>query len=81
RAFTTTVLDWALLPFALGLALTLYTVASALELPYAAVMGAAAGTFAIALWYGWSRAGRKLGRKQKVRKELEQQEQKDRDKA
>jgi hypothetical protein len=80
HTFTTTVLDWALLPFALGLALTLYTVASALELPYAPVMGAAAGTFAIALWYGWSRAGRKPGRKQKVRKELEQQEQKDRGK-
>ena len=33
HAFTTNVLDWALLPFALGLALTLYTVSAALELP------------------------------------------------
>lgn len=45
HSFTTDVLDWALLPFAMGLALTLYTVAAALELPYASVMGAAAGTF------------------------------------
>src|ERR1700724_788441 len=43
HSFTTDVLDWALLPFAVGLALTLYTVAVALELPYAPVMGAAAG--------------------------------------
>jgi hypothetical protein len=29
HAFTTNVLDWAVLPFALGLALTLYTVDTA----------------------------------------------------
>src|SRR5438270_10685057 len=34
HSFTTNVLDWALLPFAVGLALTLYTVSTALELPY-----------------------------------------------
>jgi hypothetical protein len=80
HAFTTNVLDWALLPFALGLALTLYTVAAALELPYAPVIGAAAGIFATAIWYGWSRAGRKPDAKQRVQKELAQQEQKNRDK-
>src|SRR5712672_1039898 len=77
HSFTTDVLDWALLPFAVGLALTLYTVAAALELAYAPVMGAAAGTFAGAIWDGWSRAGRKPGAKQKVAKELAEQEQKD----
>jgi hypothetical protein len=80
HSFTTTVLDWALLPFALGLALTLYTVATALELPYAPLIGAAAGVFATAIWYGWSQTGRKPDAKQRVQKELEQQEQKDRDK-
>lgn len=80
HSFTSTVLDWALLPFALGLALTLYTVAVALELPYAPAIGAAAGIFAIVIWYGWSRAGRKPDAKRKVQKELSQQEQKDRDK-
>ncbi len=80
HSFTTDVLDWALLPFAVGLALTLYTVAAALNLPYASVIGAAAGTFATAIWYGWSRAGRNPGAKQKVAKELAEQEQKDQEK-
>ena len=80
HSFTTTVLDWALLPFALGLALTLYTVATALNLPYAPMIGAAAGIFATAMWYGWSRAGRKPDAKQRVQKDLAQQEQKDRGK-
>jgi hypothetical protein len=80
HTFTTNVLDWALLPLAVGLGLSLYTVVSALELPYAPLMGAAAGIFAVAVWYGWSRAGRKPGRKRRVQKELAEQEQKDRDK-
>jgi hypothetical protein len=81
HSFTTTILDWALLPIALGLALTLYTVATALELPYAAPIGAAAGVFATAIWYGWSRAGRKPYAKEKVQRDLAQQEQKDRGKS
>ncbi|MGH9636120.1 MAG: DUF6328 family protein [Candidatus Angelobacter sp.] len=80
HALTTNVLDWALLPFALGLALTLYTVAVALDLWYAPLMGMAAGTFATVIWYGWSRAGRKPDAKQRVQKDLAQQEQRDRGK-
>lgn len=80
HAFTTNVLDWALLPFALGLALTLYTVAAALDLPYAPLIGAVAGMFATTIWYGWSRAGRKPDAKQRVQKDLAQQEHQDRDK-
>jgi hypothetical protein len=67
-----------LLPFALGLALTLYTIAAALNLPYTPLIGAAAGVFATAIWYGWSRAGRKPDAKQKVQKDLALQEQNDR---
>src|SRR4051812_38307963 len=78
--FTTNVLDWALLPFAVGLALTLYTVSTALGLPYSPLIGSAAGAFSIILWYGWSRAGRQPGAKQKVRSELVRQEKNDRDK-
>src|SRR5207245_9135436 len=74
---TTNVLDWALLPFAVGLALTLYTVSSALDLPYSPFIGAAAGAFAIAVWFGWSRAGRDPGANQKVRSELARQEKND----
>jgi hypothetical protein len=80
HTFTTNVLDWALLPFAVGLALTLYTVSAALELPYSAAIGPAAGAFAIAVWYGWSQAGRKPGAKRKVQTELARQEKNDADK-
>jgi hypothetical protein len=80
HSFTTTVLDWGLLPFALGLALTLYTVATALELPYALLIGASAGVFALAIWYGWSRVGRKPDAKENVQRDLAQQEQQDRGK-
>jgi hypothetical protein len=78
HAFTTNVLDWALLPFAAGLALSLYTVAAALELPYAPIIGASAGILAAVVWYGWSLAGRKPGAKQRVQDELARQEHKDR---
>ena len=77
---TTVVLDWALLPVAVGLALTVYTVSVALELSYSPVIGLAAGAFAIALWYGWSRVGRRSGAKQMVRSDLVRQEQNNRDK-
>jgi len=75
HTFTTNVLDWALLPIALGLALTMYTVSVALKLSYSPVIGLLAGAFAITLWYGWSRAGRPPGAKQKVLTELVRQEQ------
>jgi uncharacterized protein DUF6328 len=52
ESFTTKVLDWALLPLALGLALTLYPVASSLRLPHAAWIGAGSGFAALAIWYG-----------------------------
>jgi len=78
HAFTTYVLDWALLPIALGLALTQYTVASALNLRFAPAIGAAAGIFALGIWYAWSLAGRQMERKRKVQQELSQQEKKQR---
>jgi hypothetical protein len=78
HAFTSNILDWALLPIALGLALTQYTVASALDMPYAAGIGAASGSFTLGIWYAWSRAGRNPKRKSEVQQELLQQEQKQR---
>jgi hypothetical protein len=80
HTFTTNILDWALLPFAVGLALTLYTVSTALELPYSPAIGLAAGAFSIAVWFVWSRAGRQPGAKQEVRSELARQEKNERDK-
>ena len=78
HALTTNVLDWALLPFALGLALTQYTVAAALDLPFAPAIGAAAGMFALVIWYAWSRSGRQPGKQNQVQRDLSQQEQKQR---
>src|SRR5438445_6365394 len=74
--FTTNVLDWALLPFAVGLALTLYTVSTALELPYPPLIGAAAGTFAIVLWFGWSMSERDTGTQRRVLTDIASQEKK-----
>jgi hypothetical protein len=76
HAFTSKVLDWALLPIALGLALTQYTVASALDLRFAPAIGAGAGAFALGIWYAWSLAGRPRDSKRKVHQQLSQQEQK-----
>jgi hypothetical protein len=78
HAFTSKVLDWALLPIALGLALTQYTVASALDLSFAPAIGAGAGAFALCIWYAWSLAGRPRDSKRKVHQQLSQQEQKQR---
>ena len=78
HALTSKVLDWALLPIALGLALTQYTVASALDLRFAPAIGAAAGAFALGIWYAWSLAGRPRDNKRKVHQQLSQQEQKQR---
>jgi len=78
HAFTTIILDWALLPIALGLALIQYTVASALNLRFAPAIGAAAGIFALGIWYAWSMAGRQPQRKRKVQQELSQQEKRQR---
>lgn len=76
HAFTTNILDWALLPFALGLALTQYTVASALDLRYAPGIGIATGSLVLGIWYAWAWAGRDPERKSRVQRELSQQEQK-----
>jgi hypothetical protein len=50
--FTTRILDWALLPLAFGIALTVYPVTNALRLPHPAWIGAVTGLFALAAWYG-----------------------------
>lgn len=52
ETLTTKVLEWALLPLAAGLALTLYPVACSLRLPYPAWIGAGSGALSVAIWYG-----------------------------
>jgi len=74
HAFTTRVLDWGLLPLALGLALTTYPVATALRMPYPLWISAATGLLAILVWYVWSYAVRDPEKRKQVRQELLKQE-------
>jgi Family of unknown function (DUF6328) len=55
--FATRILDWALLPFALGLGLILFPVCVALQVPYAGMIAAIAGGFALVMWYIWGVIG------------------------
>jgi hypothetical protein len=73
---TTRVLDWALLPLAVGLGLTLYPVCSALHVVHAAWIGASAGIFALVMWYAWALTRFDPAKRRKIHSELEQQEQK-----
>lgn len=52
HAFATTVLDWALLPFAFALGLSLYPVAAALQLAHPPGIAIAGGLLALFAWYG-----------------------------
>lgn len=70
HTFTTNVLDWGLLPFAVGLALTVYTVSVALELSYSPVIGLLAGAFAIAIWYGGLKQGASPAQSKRSRQSL-----------
>jgi hypothetical protein len=68
------VLDWALLPLAAGLGLTLYPVASSLRLPYPAWIGAVSSVMALMIWYGGPLINRdRRGGPQVVQGKTEQQ--------
>jgi hypothetical protein len=52
--FASTVLDWGLLPFALGLGLSLYPVATAIHAGHPLLVALSGTTFALLVWYGWT---------------------------
>ena len=52
--FTSTVLDWGLLPFALGLGLSLYPVSTAVHAGHPLLIALAGTIFALLVWYGWT---------------------------
>jgi hypothetical protein len=56
--FTNNVLDWALLPFCLGIGLSFYPVCLALRTPHPALISIATGCLALFAWYGASVLGR-----------------------
>ncbi|MBV9609570.1 MAG: hypothetical protein JO187_08430 [Acidobacteria bacterium] len=49
--FASRILDWALLPFALGFGFTIYPVCVGLNVPHPVMAASAVALFALALWY------------------------------
>ena len=74
HAFTTRVLDWGLLPLALGLPLTIFPVATALHIGHPLWISVAPGVMALLIWYAWSYAVRDPRKRRQVRQELLSQE-------
>ncbi len=72
--FTTTVLDWALLPFCVGIGLSFYPVSVALRIPHAAVISISIGSIALVAWYGAGSLRRQPGRRSRVRSALQEEE-------
>src|SRR5205085_9313611 len=58
ETLTTRVLDWALLPFVIGLGLALYATATAMHTPFAWAIALLTSLFAALAWYGGTFAGR-----------------------
>lgn len=77
QGFATRVLDWALLPFALGLALIFYPVCLALYVPHASLIAAAAGVFALLTWYAWGITRFNAGKSQEIHEGFHREEEKE----
>jgi hypothetical protein len=67
HTFTTGVLDWALLPFAIGFGLSTYPVCVALHVPHPKLVAFAVAMFAIALWYTVPLAGYETHKRERAR--------------
>lgn len=74
HSFTTRVLDWGLLPLALGLPLTIFPVATALQIPHPFWISLAPGLMALLMWYAWSYVVREPEKRQRVQENLREQE-------
>jgi len=74
HSFTTSVLDWGLLPLAVGLPFILYPVAVALEIAHPRLIALAAALLALGVWYGWTLAASDPGKRSQVQRELAAQE-------
>jgi Family of unknown function (DUF6328) len=72
--FTTTVLDWALLPFCLGLGLGFYPVCVALRIPHPTAISIATSLLAMTAWYGSGALKRGGGERRRQKPELVKEE-------
>lgn len=73
---TNAVLDWALLPFAIGLGCTLYPVSVATRAPHPILIGILAILFATTAWYGSALFRRHSGKRSLVRERPRDEEEK-----
>lgn len=76
HSLTTVVLDWALLPFCIGLGLSFYPVLVVLRVPHAPWIAAAIFVLSLSAWYGSGLLRRGGEKRRKVRAELAAEEQK-----
>jgi hypothetical protein len=79
HSFVTTVLDWALLPFCVGLALSFYPVAVALRAPHPAMIATSMGLFAAACWFGVLLLRHDKEKRRNLRAELQKEEREQRE--
>jgi hypothetical protein len=80
HTFTTRILDWGLLPLAAGLPLTIFPVATMLRIAHPWLVAIAPGVLAGLIWYAWSYAVRDPQKRQRVRQELLEQEERRKEK-
>jgi hypothetical protein len=74
HSFTTGVLDWALLPFCIGLGLSFYPVSLSLRVPHPVLIATAIGCLALFVWYGAGLLRNRTSRRHKVRLALAKEE-------
>ena len=74
QQFTSGVLDWGLLPVAVGLGLNGYVIASFMELRLPWAYGVGTGIFALAFWYAFTWMHHDSKRQARVKAELVQEE-------
>ena len=73
--FTSTVLDWVLMPVAIALGLSVYTAAIDMRVPKASVFAIASSLVALGVWYFMALARHNPAIREKVRRDTAEQEQ------
>ena len=74
QKFTTDILDWGLLPLAIGLGLNGFVIVSFMQLPHASAYGVGVCVFALAFWYAFTWMHRDSSQSTKVRAKLLEEE-------